>query len=218
MVNVLLIQQSSDDALPSQAFASTLDSLVVSTPSDPIALGQYLRETRKTDSGPLTVGRLSAQLGRVVTFRGVNLQANMGDRCELRWTMIDQTRNRPAAEGFWRYNDVMGWPDGLFYPDDSTKELSGEIWVPAPFPEVATDQFVVNLKLICARTVVANTATAPFTAFTFRTSDPATPVQGAPLPDQTLRPEHDELSLESFSRPPDRVVLSRLRRAGLNRE
>jgi hypothetical protein len=151
----LLVQFPADGGRPAARLA-------VGTPSATITLGRYLTSDRKAGASPFTSIRALGQSGRTVSYAiddVVNL-ANL--RCELRWAELAQQDLRPATEGNWRYEDVLGWPDGLLYPIATTRAASGELWIPEPNPLVDTGYFFMRLRLLCDGREIARRDTAPF--------------------------------------------------------
>lgn len=135
-------------------------SLAVATPATPQPMQSYFALMRKTGVSPFTTGgRLP---GRVVRFEIENLVGLPGDRCELRWTQLNRASLRPATEGVWRYNDVLGWPDGLVFPAATAAPIGGELWVPEPDARVDVGQFFVRVRLLCGGREVARSDTASF--------------------------------------------------------
>jgi hypothetical protein len=68
---------------------------------------------------------------------------------------------RPPQEGNWRYEDVLGWPDGLLFPEATTREVTGELWIPEPNPLVDTGRFFMRLRLLCAGREIARRDSEP---------------------------------------------------------
>lgn len=120
--------------------------------STPVLLGQFLASMRDTEGGPLfSEQSLANQPGRVLSYTLKNVDAAAADDCEVRWTSIDRRRNRPVAEGDWRYDDVLGWPDGLLVGAAVTAgELTGTIWAPLPGSAANVDRYFLRLRLLCA--------------------------------------------------------------------
>jgi hypothetical protein len=120
--------------------------ITAATPVAVQTMQSYVMESRKAGVSPFIPRRLATNTGRVVSFEFTDLPDLSGQRCELRWAELHATDQRPAIGSAWQYDDVLGWPDGLFFPDESTDRLEGEIWVPEP---VATGAFLVRLRLVC---------------------------------------------------------------------
>lgn len=137
--------------------------LVLGTPSPPISLRDYLQRERETTSGLIADTNLSHQSGRVVTYTVAPPPVTANASCQLRWTELERYRRRPAEESNWRYEAVLGWPDGLLVPPRTGEEqISGEIWVPHPNQFVNVGQFVIRLRLLCGDRTVAEADTVPF--------------------------------------------------------
>ena len=137
--------------------------LVLGTPSPPITLREYLQRERETGSGLIAETNLSNQSGRVVTYTVVPPPVTANASCQLRWTELERYRRRPAEESNWRYEAVLGWPDGLIVPPGAGEEqISGEIWVPHPNAFVNVGQFVIRLRLLCGGQTIAEADTVPF--------------------------------------------------------
>lgn len=121
--------------------------------SSPVMLERFLASTRGATGGPLfAVQNLDNQPGRVFSYTLANIDAATADDCEVRWTSIDRRRNLPVAEGDWRYDDVLGWPDGLLIGAavDDAGTLTGDIWTPLPGRAANVDRYFVRLRLLCA--------------------------------------------------------------------
>jgi hypothetical protein len=128
---------------------ASLPTLSATRIPTPIALGDYLATHRGLTGRPFVSNRIAGQSGHIVTFKATNLELGAGDRCELRWTQLDKYRLRPTEESFWRYENILGWPDGLLSRPD------GELWVPRPNPYVDVGWFFIRLQLLCADREVA---------------------------------------------------------------
>jgi energy-converting hydrogenase Eha subunit A len=137
-------------------------SIEVADPSPLITLGDYLVHRRQTTSGPFSAETFASQSGRIVPYTVSGLTATEGVRCVVRWTERDLDHDRPAEESDWRYDDVLGWPDGLFEPDPATGAFAGEIFVPRPNPLVDVGRFVIRLELVCGDKTVDTDETEPF--------------------------------------------------------
>jgi hypothetical protein len=137
--------------------------LVLGTPSPPITLREYLQRQRETSRGLIANTNLSNYSGRVVTYAVAPPPDMENAPCELRWTEFERHRGRPAEEGNWRYEAVLGWPDGLLVqPGAGEEQVSGEIWVPLPNQLVDVGQFFIRLRLICGGSTVTEANTVPF--------------------------------------------------------
>jgi hypothetical protein len=160
-------------------------NLAVGAPSSPVTLGRYLALSRKTGSSPFTTIRALGQSGRVVAFR-VGAPVNVANmRCEVRWAELAMDDLRPAAEGNWRYQDVLGWPDGLLYPKATTRDLAGELWIPEPNPLVDTGQFFMRVRLLCDGHELARDDTTTFLV----NLSPLTPDASVSAPAPISRPQ-----------------------------
>jgi hypothetical protein len=109
-----------------------------------------------------------------------HLEPDVDDRCRLHWSQLDRDRDQPAEESFWRYENVLGWPDGLLSPPDATTAaVTGELWVPLPNPFLDIGWFFIQVRLLCADREVVTGGTDEF-----RVDLPgrAPPPLGTPLP------------------------------------
>jgi hypothetical protein len=136
--------------------------LVVGSPQEPTSMQSYFATSRKTGVSPLITPRASSSSGRVIPFTIDQLTDLEGKRCELHWAQFDLTRLRPAAESAWQYDDVLAWPDGLFFPDAETTELKGEAWIPEPSIFDDAGRFFFRLRLLCDDEEVARDDTDSF--------------------------------------------------------
>jgi hypothetical protein len=138
---------------------------VVRITADPPAAAQtlqdYVAETRNAGVIPFIPQGRERNTGRVVSFEIIGLPDLAAKRCELRWAELNATDQRPATGSTWQYDDVLGWPDGLFFPGEAAEPLEGEIWVPEP---AATGTFLVRLRLVCNKEEVAQGDTEWFSA------------------------------------------------------
>jgi hypothetical protein len=132
------------------------------TPSPLVTLGDYLVHRRQTTSGPFSAETFATQSGRIIPFTVSGMIPAEEVRCRVRWTERDLDHDRPAEESDWRYDDVLGWPDGLFEPDPATGSFAGEIFAPRPNPLVDVGRFVVRLELVCGDETVDTDETPPF--------------------------------------------------------
>jgi hypothetical protein len=155
----------------------TLD--VIRDPT-PIALGDYLLEHRGRSGRLFVPPRNAGHSGQIVTFTVTDLEPGAAGRCRLHWSQLDSDRGRPATESFWRYEHVLGWPDGLLpEPDVKTTAVTGELWIPLPNPYVDVGWYDIQVRALCADREVAAANTGEFRV------DPPSPVRravGTPLP------------------------------------
>ena len=136
--------------------------LDLGTPSPPITLAEYL-EQRDTTSGPIVNTGLTRDYGRVITYTVAPPPGTENAPCQLRWTEQERHHGRAAAESSWRYEGILGWPDGLLVnPVTGEKKISGQIWVPLPNPLVDAGQFVVHLRLGCGALMLSEVDSTPF--------------------------------------------------------
>lgn len=144
--------------------AATSVALILSAPSTPVTLTAYAQQ-RQTSTGPIAATNLAdqSQAGRVISYSVVPPPVTDNATCELRWTQLAHRRDRPAEEGTWRYEAVLGWPDGLLvHPGAGQEKLTGEIWVPLPNPLVDVGRYVIRLQLHCGGSPIATADSAPF--------------------------------------------------------
>jgi hypothetical protein len=146
----------------------------------PITLGEYIAQHRQVTERPFVSSRIAGQSGQMVTYTITNLTPDTGDRCEVRWTQLDRDRNRPAEESFWRYERVLGWPDGLVLRARTAPATwTGDLWVPLPNPFVDVGWFLVRLHLLCDGREIGKVDTEAFRVEPVPMNAPAS---GTPLP------------------------------------
>jgi hypothetical protein len=138
---------------------------IVGTPSAAQSLTNYFATSRKTSASPYAPEYINGSKGRAVNFTLTDLHGLAEQRCELRWAELDRSDLHPASTVNWRYDDILGWPDGLFFPDADTGEFDGEIWVPEPNANADIgQQFFIRLRLLCDNEEIARADTADFQA------------------------------------------------------
>ena len=148
----LLVGRPTDNAQPAARIAAAM-------PASVQTMQAYVAERRKAGVSPLIPWRLAGNTGRVVSFEITDLPDLAGQRCEMRWAELGATDQRPATGIAWQYDDVLGWPDGLFFPGEATDRFAGEIWVPEP---VVTGAFLVRLRLVCNKVEIVEMDTQRF--------------------------------------------------------
>lgn len=125
-------------------------SLALTRDPTPISLGRYLRTHRGLDL-LFVDDRTAEKPGHVVSYTVTYLDPDLDHLCRLHWTQLDRDRDQPAEESFWRYENVLGWPDGLLSPPDATPGgVAGELWVPLPNQFLDVGWFFIQVRLRCA--------------------------------------------------------------------
>lgn len=138
-------------------------NLALTRDPTPIALGDYLLDHRGRSGRLFVPPRNAGHSGQIVTFTVTNLEPGNADRCQVYWSQIDSDRGQPATESFWRYEHVLGWPDGLLpEPESRTTAVGGQLWVPLPHPYVDVGWYDIEVRVLCADDEVATAKTGEF--------------------------------------------------------